>query len=377
MIRKKLCFIATVPMTVQAFLSMHLDKLSDNYDVFVVSNLSLGSISYHEKVTYINIPLERKISLFADIVALFSLIKLFRRNRFDAIHSITPKSGLLAMLSGFLAGVPLRIHWFTGQVWVTRKGVIRFILKSADKIIALLATNLLADSPSQRSFLISEGVCSFKAIEVIGDGSVCGVDCVRFRPDSFKRSLVRTQHNIPVDATLILFLGRLNLDKGLRELAEAMVLVDQRFDEIHWLIVGPDEGGMVDLVREIAISLGPRLHFHGFTNEPELFMAASDIFCLPSYREGFGSSVLEAAAVGIPSVASRIYGLTDAVEDGVTGLLVPPFDKNALVGGLSVLLQNPILRKSMGDKARKRAIERFSRARLAEGLLDFYVRILT
>lgn len=376
MIRKKICFITTVPMAVNAFLHLHIERMSDDYDVFVISNYADEPLPRHERVTYLNVPLAREIALGADLRALWHLFRLFRLFRFDAVHSVTPKAGLLAMLAARLAGVSVRIHWFTGQVWVTKSGLGRQVLKGADRLIAALASHLLADSPSQRAFLVAEGVCRAGAIEVIGDGSICGVDGERFWPDPQARARVREQHAIPAEAPLILFLGRLNVDKGLREMAEAMLLLDERFADLHWLVVGPDEGGMAEHIRAVAGRLGERVHFQGFTREPESCMAAADIFCLPSYREGFGSSVLEAAAAGVPSVASRIYGLTDAVEDGVSGLLVPPGDAPALAAALAKLLADAPSRQAMGQAARRRALERFSRTRIVEGLRDFYRRLL-
>jgi glycosyltransferase involved in cell wall biosynthesis len=375
MLRKRLCFITTVPMAVSAFLRLHIERLANDYDVFVISNYGAEPVPQDERVTYLSVPLARDISPIVDLKTLFQLVRLFRRHRFDAVHSVTPKAGLLGMLAACMAGVPVRVHWFTGQVWVTRMGAARFVLKSADRLIAATASHLLADSPSQRDFLLAEGVCRAGALEVIGDGSICGVDGERFRPDQQARERVRVEHGIPLDAPLVLFLGRLNTDKGLREMAEAMLALDERFPSLHWLVVGPDEGGMVEHILSVAGRLGERLHFQGFTREPEAYMAAADIFCLPSYREGFGSSVLEAAAAGVPSVATRIYGLTDAVEDGVTGLLVPQAKVPELVGALQRLLDDGALRAAMAEAARARALQRFSRERIVEGLGAFYARV--
>lgn len=375
MTRKRLCFITTVPMAVSAFLRLHIERLADDYDVFVISNYGTEPLPDDERVTYLNVPLAREISPLVDLRTLFSLVGLFRRYRFDVVHSVTPKAGLLGMLAARLAGVPVRIHWFTGQVWVTRTGLGRFILKSADRLIAAAASHLLADSPSQRDFLVAERVCRQGWIEVIGDGSICGVDGERFRPDPLARERVRYEHGIPGDALVVLFLGRLSTDKGLREMAQAMVQLDGQFPDVHWLIAGPDEGGMVEHIRAVAGRLVGHLHFQGFTREPEAYMAAADIFCLPSYREGFGSSVLEAAAAGVPSVATRIYGLTDAVEDGVSGLLVPPANVPELTVALRRLIEDGALRATMGEAARARALLRFSRERIVGGLRDFYARL--
>lgn len=371
MSKPKLCLVAAVPMTVNVFLSAHIERLVADFEVFVICDLSAGAVSVPPSVTCLSVALVREISLGKDINGLQVLLALFRLHRFDIVLSVTPKAGLVTMLAGFLAQVPCRIHWFTGQVWVTRQGVGRLILKTADRLIAFLSTSLLADSPSQLNFLIEQRVVCANKISVIADGSICGVDSEHFCPNAEARKAVRASFGIPEPATLVLYLGRLNIDKGLRELAGAMQVLGERFPAVHWLFVGPDEGNIVDELRFAADRFADRLHLRGFTTQPEAFMAAADLFCLPSYREGFGSSILEAAAAGVPGVATSIYGLTDAVENGVTGLLVPPGDVDALTKALSALLQNDVWREAMGKAARQRAVERFGTGRIVEGLAAF------
>lgn len=375
MSRPRLCFVTAVPMTVTAFLNDHIQRLAQDFDVYVITDFSGGDAGVSPLATKLHAPIPREISPLRDLRALLQLWRLFRQHRFDVVHSVTPKAGLLAMLAGLLTRVPHRIHWFTGQVWVTRTGPMRALLKSADRVVAGMATQLLADSPSQRDFLVTEGIAAQSRIDVIGDGSICGVDAERFRPDTDARAAVRSRHGIPDDAPVVLFLGRLNIDKGLRELAEAINRVSAVQPDVHWLVVGPDEGGMEAHIRDVCSAWSKRLHFQGFTREPQQYMAAADLFCLPSYREGFGSSVLEAAAAGIPSVATRIYGLTDAVADGSTGLLVPPHDAAALTEALLRLLQDAPAREAMGRAARMRALEKFSSARIVGGLAEYYARI--
>jgi glycosyltransferase involved in cell wall biosynthesis len=365
-------------MTVSAFLKGHIAAASEQYDVSVVANTDDGEFLRRlglDAVLY-RVAIVRRVSPWRDLLALLALVQLFRSERFAIVHSISPKAGLLAMLAASITGTLHRVHTFTGQVWVTRRGWRRWLLKQADRLLAALTTRALVDSPSQRDFLIAEQVIAVDKAEVIGKGSICGVDGTRFRPDEAARSVLRNELGISSSAPVLLFLGRLNRDKGLLDLAAAFACVATRFPETWLLFVGPDEEGMADSIADICVVVRNRVQFIDYTPQPEHFMAAADIFCLPSYREGFGMVVIEAAAAGLPAVASRIYGITDAVVDGQTGLLHPPGDVVAIAERLTELLGAPERCKALGARARVRALADFSQFGSSQGLLAFYAKIL-
>ena len=372
--KKSLCFIANIEFSIKAFLVDHFAAMLPVYDITVVTNTShvgfLKDIGLD--INVIPVPLERKISLLRDISALFRLYRLFRTGHFDVIHSITPKSGLLSMAAGLLAGVPVRIHTFTGQVWATRTGFGRAILKTADKIISRCATHILVDSHSQREFLITENVVSASSAVVIANGSMCGVDTDRFAPDPAARGQIRRALGIRDDDFVFLFLGRLNRDKGLADLARAFRDVSGAHAHARLIIAGPDEENMKAELSSILSSCTDRVHFIDYTDKPEHSMAASDVFCIPSYREGFGAVVIEAAGTGIPSIGNRVYGLTDAIEDGETGFLCEPRNIEELRARMEDLLGNNALLKEMGMKARLRAIRYFSKEIVIHGMLEYY-----
>jgi glycosyltransferase involved in cell wall biosynthesis len=322
------------------------------------------------------IPIARPIAPWADLVALLALFRLFRKRRFDLVHSITPKAGLLAMLAGWLAGVPLRLHIFTGQVWVTRAGLMRTLLKSADQLIARLATHALADSPSQREFLIAQGIVAARKSAVLAQGSSCGVDTARFRPDAAARERVRRDLGIPPDAVVFLYLGRINRDKGLLDLAHAFAEVGTGYPGVHLLLVGPDEGNLRAALAAAAASCSTGLHSVDFTDRPQEYFAAADVCCLPSYREGFPTTMLEAAAAGLPAIGSRIYGITDAIVEGETGLLFEAGDVQQLALSMRTLAGDASLRQRMGGKARERAVRDFSSAVVTAALLEYYEKLL-
>jgi glycosyltransferase involved in cell wall biosynthesis len=375
---KKICFVTAAPMTLRAFMRNHLLNLSARYEVSAVADFSPDDLSgeWLPGVQLVSVPIARPVSPRADWRALLALVKYFRTGHFDVVHSITPKAGLLAMTAARLAGVPNRIHCFTGQVWATRQGLGRSLLKSADKFIAANASHILTDSHSQRAFLESEGVLRKGQADVLGHGSISGVDLERFNPDEGARKRIRDELGVPQQACLLLFVGRLNRDKGVLDLAQAFARLAHDNDNVWLAMVGPDEAGIGAQFETLCGDAMARVRRVDYTPTPEQYMAAADVFVLPSYREGFGSVVIEAAACGIPTVASRIYGLTDAVEEGVTGLLQPAGDIAALHDNLARLCGDDELRTRMGAMAHARAARDFSMASVSAALLSYYEKIL-
>lgn len=374
----RLAVVAAVPVTLHAFMRLHLEAMASVYPTTAICGGEASNVrdQLPQSVTFRHVPIQRKISPVRDLVALWALIALFRRERYTLVHSITPKAGLLAMCAAYLCGVSFRVHVFTGQVWATKAGLSRYFLKTLDRLIAVLATHVLADSTSQRQFLIDQGVVRPNRIKVLADGSICGVDATRFKPEPDVRIGLRAELQLPAEAVVALFLGRLTRDKGVLDLAHAFVRVAADCPDFYLLVVGPDEECLTPALQEIFSSCSDHVRFVGMTNRPEGYMAAADIFCLPSYREGFGSVIIEAAAAGVPAVASRIYGLTDAVDDGETGLLHAPADVISIASALRTLVSDADRRARMGARARERAVTRFSSARVVAAQMAFYDDLL-
>ncbi len=373
---KRICFVVSSPLTARAFLSGHIAVLSKLYTIDLAVDADgtegLGDIPAHARIVHVAI--RRKVAPLADFAALLHLFFLFRREGYAAVSSVTPKAGLLAMLAAALAGVPLRTHIFTGQVWATKKGWKRRLLKAVDRWIARLATHVLADSPSQRDFMVAEGITAADKIAVPGAGSICGIDGARFRPDVDRHAVIRRAQGIPEDAVVYLFLGRLNRDKGVLDLAAAFAELD---NATTWLlVVGPDEAGMRGQMEACLGPAGARSRFVGYTDRPEDYMAASDVFCLPSYREGFGMVIIEAAAAGIPAIGSRIYGVTDAIGENVTGLLHRAGDTAELARLMASLAGDARRRHTIGEAARARALRLFSCEAVTKAWMDFYRQLL-
>ena len=369
--KPSLCFVLTTDFSVKAFLLTHLKALSVYCDITVVTNTNnpdfLIELGIPVKVIPLNIA--RNIDFVTDAMGLLALIKLFYKMQFDAVHSVTPKAGLLAMLAAWMVRVPLRVHTFTGQVWASKRGIKRLLLKWVDCLIAALTTHNLIDSPSQLQFLLDEKVTKRAKSYVFAKGSISGVDLSRFKPDINHRLAIREQLKIADDQLIFLFIGRLNIDKGVLDLAKAFSQLNNK--NLHLLFVGPDEQNMqVEIIN--LQSNKKNVHFIGHTDIPEAFMAAADVLFLPSYREGFGTVLIEAAAAGIPAIASRIYGITDAIVDNQTGLLHAPHDVNAIKDLMKCIASNEALRSKLGEQARQRVMRDFSSELITQAWVDFY-----
>lgn len=367
---KKVAIVVSSPMTINAFLVGHIKNLSNTYDVTVIANFKQGSVSSIENVKFIDVDIDRKISIFKDLQSLSKLFKIFKNRRFDVVQSYTPKAGLLSMLSSRLANTSYRFHCFTGQVWANKSGFSRWLLKKCDQLTASCATHCLVDSESQRDFLIKERVVEHSHSSVLGFGSVAGVDLNKFRADPNMRKDLRNKLGFNEEDIVFLFLGRLNNDKGIVELIKAFEKLSQVRSSVALLVVGPDEEGIDDFISGVDKKL--KIRRVGYTDKPQVYFNVCDIFCLPSHREGFGSVILEAAAYGAPSIASNIYGIRDAVVDGETGLLHKPNNVDSIMECMCKLVDHREVTLSLGSKARERVVKKFDKSFVEECFIEFY-----
>lgn len=345
----------------------------------------LSQFQWGKGLRHIVVDIRRRPAPWHDLLALVRMCWLFRKHRFAVIHSTTPKAGLLAAVAGWIIRVPVRLHTFTGQQWVTMSGPLRWVSRWSDWLIGRLNTRVYADSPSQRQFLVDQEIVRDDKISVIGIGSVAGVDLQRFDPGRFsavQRQKLRVELGIADDAVVITFVGRITRDKGINELLTATASLHSGGQRVEVVLVGPLDSALeagLDAthgveVRQIESVAG--VHAVGYTDTPERYLAITDILCLPSYREGFGTVVIEAAAMAVPTVGTRITGLCDAVVDEETGLLVPPRDAKALEMALRQLIEDKALRVRLGRAARERCLREFDARVVNRRLADEYLRLL-
>jgi glycosyltransferase involved in cell wall biosynthesis len=374
--RRKMLLLVSSDTTVRYFLLRHIQALSEDFDVTVSANCAASDLVPRLAVgtTFVENGVVRPIHVLADIREVWRLARSFRQRRFWAVHTFTPKAGLLGMCAARLARVPVRVHTFSGQVWATRTGLMRWVLKSLDRVTARCATLVIVDGRPQLAFLIDESVLRQGEALVLANGSIAGVDIERFRPDAERRVLMRRNLGIATDSVVCLFVGRLNVDKGVLDLARAFAKVRASYPKAVLVVTGVDEEGLAPQMRALAGEHRSAMHIVGAVDQPEHYMAMADLFCLPSRREGFAVSVLEAASSGLPAVVAGVYGLADTIVDGVTGRFHTVGDADDLARKLEAMIESPETRNAFGAAARQRAEREFSAELVTRELVALYRR---
>lgn len=371
--------VSTVPFFVLTQLGAQINTLKKSGAIVTVitsPDVLSKNLSELDGVEFIPVNISREINPIRDFLSLVSLVKIFHSKNFDIVHSTTPKAGLLCAIAGRIAGVKIRLHTFTGQPWATMHGFKKSLLKFCDSVIGILNTHCYADSDSQKKFLIEHRVIRRSNISVLGAGSIAGVDLERFNSLRYSKEDIKRIKDgicIPQNSAVILFVGRITPEKGISELIQSFSKVLDNNIDVYLVLVGPyEEDGqlIVDSISDTKVS--ERVRSVGFSSQPENYMAVADILCLPSYREGFGTVVIEAAAMGVPTIGTNIYGLTDAIVHGETGLLVPVGDEVALALAIKSLLANRSYLEKMSIAARIRAVEFFGSEGYSEMLIKEY-----
>lgn len=372
--KKKICFVVAAPATAMAFLKGHIESLSEIYDVYLVANIkSESEIEGLKLAGYKSIQIERKPSVKADLKALRDLYKYLKEQKFDAVQSQASKSSLLMAIAAKRAKIPVRIRIFTGQIWCNMEGLKRQVFKLFDRITVKLNTHLLADGYPQMEYLIEQGIVKRDKIRVLGNGSICGVDASKFNPTDNVRKEVRDELGYTEESVVYTFLGRLKVEKGIREILSAFNTLVAEKPSARLLLIGYDEENCREWLKDYPnISDGAKVNFYGFTKEPFRLLQAGDVYLLPSYREGFGMSVLEASCMNLPVVCSDIYGMADTFVDGVTGLKCKVRDDQTLCDCMERLYGDKELREKMGKAGRRRVEELFPKELVTKAWVDFY-----
>lgn len=359
------------------FLKNHIDYLNKLgcYEISVIMNNNNSENFDDYKINLFNFKIKRQPNLFSDLIILVKIIIHLIRYRYDIVHSITPKSGLLTAIAGYITFQKTRIHTFTGQVWANYTGFKRKVFKSIDLLIFKLNTHILTDSKEQRKYLVENKIGSITRIHVLNKGSICGVDLVKFQKSDNLAGILMKDLDIMDDDFVVLYVGRLNYDKGIVDLINAYVKFKKK--NMHLIVLGRDESNIIYYIKNLYPNINQHnIRFINETMSPEIYMSIASILCLPSYREGFGNVVIEAAALGVPSVVSNIYGLKDSIIDGETGFFFEPGNIDDLYNKINFLYSDLDLLNKMKVKCKSFVFKNFDSKIISQSLAFFYLRCI-
>ena len=377
MSRKKIIRTSTVSTSLNTFCRGTLRRLANTYDVVAVSTPDdeLREMAQREGIRVIGVPMRRPIAPLRDIVSLWRLIRVFRRERPTMVHSITPKAGLLSMIAAWVCRVPVRLHTFTGLVFPTATGLKQRILMLTDRITCACATHIVPEGEGVKADLINYNITR-KPLQVLGYGNVRGIDLNHYRRSP--EVMTAAQSISRSDVFTFVFVGRVVRDKGINELVEAFVRLHQAEPATRLILVGWFEDNLdpVSGKTRLAIERCDAIEAVGSQSDVRPWLAAADALVFPSYREGFPNVVIEAGALDLPSIVTDINGSREIIVHGKNGVIVPPRNAQALLQAMTQFVQNPQATQAMAANARKMIASRFEKSFVEQCLIDYYKEIL-
>ncbi|MBR1964925.1 MAG: glycosyltransferase family 4 protein [Muribaculaceae bacterium] len=371
--KRKIIRATTIPLSLDIFCKDMLKELSSQYDILAVSSPGeeLDRVAAREGVAIAKVAMQRHIAPFHDFISLLKLIRLFYREKPWIVHSMTPKAGLLCMIAAKLCRVPHRIHTFTGLIWPTASGLKRKILIATDKLLCSCATIIIPEGNGVKQDLLSARITS-KPLNVLANGNVRGIDLNHYRRSD---EVVQQAKILRKDNTITyIFIGRLVADKGITELVNAFVKLNQLHDNTRLLLVGPKEQERSPLPSHIlqTIESHKSIEAVGMQHDIRPWLAAADVFVFPSYREGFPNVVIEAGAMALPSIVTDINGSNEIIIEGKNGLIIPSHDSDSLFNSMLRLYSDASLRQSLSRNARDLIADRFDCHLVRKALYDLY-----
>lgn len=370
--KKKIIRTITVPQSLDFLEEVVLRLEKDGYETVIVTSPGKELDDFEKRNPQektIEVSMERHISLKKDLKSLWKMVKVLRKEKPYMVHSMTPKAGLITMMAAWLTSVPVRVHTFTGLVWPTETGLKRKILMATDWITCACATHIIPEGQGVLDDLKNHKVCC-KPMKVLGYGNVKGVDMERFNPARFAN--VKKEEG----KFRFIFVGRIVGDKGINELVEAFVRLNKEYPHTQLILVGKYEVNLDPVKPETlkVIEENPCIDACGPRYGDDLLVEymKSDCFVMPSYREGFPNTVMEAGAMGLPSIVTDINGSREIIIHGENGIIVPSKNADALYEAMKQMVEDTSAREKMAANARPLIDSRFEKSFVQGCLIEFY-----
>lgn len=377
--RHKLIRTSTVPQSLNTLLKGQLRYLSRDFVVVGISSKgsALQEVSGREGIKTVAVEMARGISPWKDLASLLKLYVVLKKEKPTIVHSITPKAGLLSMLAGKMAGVPIRMHTFTGLIFPTKTGAMQKLLIETDRLLCWAATHVYPEGNGVKNDLIKYKITS-KPLKVLANGNVNGIDLAYFSPAQIPeedKEKERSRLGIKPDDFVFIFVGRLVGDKGINELVRAFSKLGTRNAKL--LLVGPLESDLDPLKPETlkAMESSPNIICTGYRHDVRPYFAIAHALAFPSYREGFPNVVMQAGAMGLPSIVTDINGSNEIIVEGANGTIIAPKDERALLGAMEKMMTDKTFYSRLKMNARPMIESRYGQKVVWEALLEEYRRL--
>ena len=375
---KKLVIIVTVPVVLETWLKGQAKFLSQYYKVEIITAPSetINSIKLYENVSIVTMDFNRQINLFKDLKVLWQLVRYFLKEKPSMVYTLTPKAGLLGMIASWIARVRYRIHCVVGLPHLEAKGNRKTILSLTEKITYFFASNIFCNSLNLKKVVSS---MSTKPVNVIGNGSVNGVDTEFFKDKFSVEKKQRTLEKIGFRENhfIITFVGRIVKDKGINELIQAFYALSQEYEEARLLLIGDykNESDPISMESVDIIEKNSKIKYLEFQEDVREYLAISNLFVLPSYREGLPNVLIEAGSYGVPMIATDINGCNEVIENNVNGLLVKKKDVGALYYAMQKFVDDTSFYESIQMNVRKSIVTKYNQQYFWSELLHEFQKI--
>ncbi len=379
---RKLIRITTVPISLDKLLEGQLAFMKEHYEVTAVSSQEeeLKRVASKQGVPYFFLPLTRKITPIQDLKAVYRLYKFLKKEKPEIVHTHTPKAGIVGMLAARLAGVPLRLHTVAGLPLLEATGVKRKILDVVEKLTYRCATKVYPNAQGLKTIIEALNFTKKTKLKVIGKGSSNGIDTTYFSPDYESSDMVDVAKKLHISQTDFTFIlvGRLVGDKGVNELVKAFVTVQEKHPDTSLLLVGPLEEELDPLMlsTQETIKTHSKIYTTGYVDDVRPYFAFAKALTFPSYREGFPNVVLQAGAMGLPSIVSDINGCNEIIVNNHNGLIVPVKSSTALETAMCKLIEDKVLYDRAKANARSVITDSYERREIWQALLEEYRGLL-
>lgn len=376
---QKLVRITTIPLSLEKLLEGQLTFMNQHYEVIAISaeKRRLDKYGFNNKVRTFWVEMTRAITPFQDLKALVRLYKFFKQEKPLIVHTHTPKAGIVGMMAGKLAGVPIRLHTVAGLPLLETKGNKRKILDGVETFTYKLATRVFPNSFELKNIILDLGYATPQKLKVLGKGSSNGIDTTYFDPSNFTQKdklKLKSKLGISEEDFIFIFVGRLVSEKGINELVLSFIDLQKSKPDISLLLVGPFEQELDPLTPEVFqfIRSHPKIFTTGYQQDVRAYFSISDVLTFPSYREGFPNVVMQANAMGLPAIVSNINGCNEIIEEGINGMIIPVKNRHALLTSMREIIENRVLRSKLAQNARKLIQMNYERKQYWEILLKEY-----